>query len=701
MDSLVRSKSRRRPLFSRWLLGLALSLLAMVAARPCLGARPEIHEISLPAQVKTATVPGTLPGAGPGAFPSAFIDAAALREPIRIGALGLVQIGDDPAYAQRDFDDSHWLVVDNKKLLFDYFPGGAQPIIWHRLHLRVNPEESGLGISIEPYGIDRAYEIYVNGQQVYSAGSVSPYVPYTRLARLVVPLPDSQVRTGSLVISIRRATPYATWHRVSSAFTRGTLSLGSASLLRDRLLLKAVRDKAVPAVLALFALAVGLVALALWTSQPQQLEYCWIFALGLIGAASFSFNLAMFIWNLPARWTVIEVGLSDLQCVAFLLLCQALTHRRFTRWLWIYVGAAALLMSVVSWALDQGYLPSTYTDLADAPYYAIFGGIVPVLLFRQFRRGNREAGMLVVFLFFWSLAMYDIVLLSILNLLHIFQGVTDELGAWMAGFVFGPISFSIFDLGTVLFWVSLALIMVLRATRTSRHQAVLESEMAAARAVQHVILPNRVEAIPGFAVESVYLAAQQVCGDFFQIMPVGNGGLLIVIGDVAGKGLPAAMLVSVLIGAIRATSEYTHAPDELLECLNARLTGRFNGGFSTALAAHIDANGMITIANAGHPAPYIDGREIELPGALPLGMVSGLRYETSRVELAPGSRITFYSDGVIEARNHHGELFGFDRSLEISTQPAARIVEAARLFGQCDDITVVAITRTEAIAVAA
>jgi serine phosphatase RsbU (regulator of sigma subunit) len=184
-----------------------------------------------------------------------------------------------------------------------------------------------------------------------------------------------------------------------------------------------------------------------------------------------------------------------------------------------------------------------------------------------------------------------------------------------------------------------------------------------------------------------------VGGDFFQVLPVDGDGLLLVMGDVAGKGLPAAMLVSLLVGAIRTAAEESHAPDVLLRKLNERLVGQSRGGFSTALAAYFAGDGMVTMANAGHLSPYLDGHEIELAGALPLGIVRGTRYETRRVQLLPGSRLTFYSDGVVEAQNAQGELFGFKRGLEISREPAAAIVKAAERFGQSDDITVVTVTR--------
>jgi serine phosphatase RsbU (regulator of sigma subunit) len=224
----------------------------------------------------------------------------------------------------------------------------------------------------------------------------------------------------------------------------------------------------------------------------------------------------------------------------------------------------------------------------------------------------------------------------------------------------------------------------------------MESELEAARQVQQIIVPEEIGTVAGFSVEAAYQPAQQVGGDFFQILPTSSGGMLVVVGDVAGKGLPAAMLVSVLVGAIRGIAAYTSDPAELLANLNERMTGRSGGAFSTALAAHISASGQVSIANTGHLSPYLDGAEIELPGALPLGVQSGARYDSVEFRLRPGSRVTFLSDGIVEAQNAQGELFGFERSRELSRRPAAQIAEAARQFGQSDDITVVSVERAAA-----
>jgi len=181
----------------------------------------------------------------------------------------------------------------------------------------------------------------------------------------------------------------------------------------------------------------------------------------------------------------------------------------------------------------------------------------------------------------------------------------------------GPFAIPLSYVSGVLSSLSLAIIMLLRSSTMSRRQAIIETELAAAKEVQNVLLPEHREIVPGFTVDSVYEPAQQVGDDFFQILPAGDGGLVIVVGDVAGKGLPAAMRVSVLVGRYLRFERIHKGPSRvaLRDSMSDSLAAPM-GGFSTALAAHITANGAVTIANAGHLSPYLDGKEIELPGAL-------------------------------------------------------------------------------------
>lgn len=232
-----------------------------------------------------------------------------------------------------------------------------------------------------------------------------------------------------------------------------------------------------------------------------------------------------------------------------------------------------------------------------------------------------------------------------------------------------------------------------RYGHTRAEMTLLESEMIAARHVQEVILPNQAEPLLGFHVECVYRPARQVGGDFFQILPASNG-LLIVFGDVSGKGLPAAMLVSMLVGSIRATADFSSEPTFLLRKLHEHLLGRCSDGFSTALAAYISSTGTVSIANAGQLPPYCNGQEIELGGALPLGISGGGDFKAVQFDLLPGGRLTFVSDGVVEAQGRDGELFGFDRTKRLSMNSAEEIAEAAIKFGQSDDITVLTVERS-------
>jgi serine phosphatase RsbU (regulator of sigma subunit) len=186
-----------------------------------------------------------------------------------------------------------------------------------------------------------------------------------------------------------------------------------------------------------------------------------------------------------------------------------------------------------------------------------------------------------------------------------------------------------------------------------------------------------------------------VGGDFFQIIPLSGSGTLIVLGDVSGKGLKAAMTVCLIVGSVRSTAETTTSPAELLDALNRRLYGRLHGGFATCLALRLDPDGGCTLASAGHPAPFLNDSEITLSGALPLGLVASTSYKESAIHLSAGDHLALYTDGLLEARSASGELYGFDRLRTLfAAQPdAAKATEAAVAFGQDDDITVLTLTR--------
>jgi hypothetical protein len=522
-----------------------------------------------------------------------------------------------------------------------------------------------------------------------------------RNARIIVRIPEAQFRTGSLVIAVRARAPRTFWASPSPNFNAPMLVLGEENTLRERNLLSVIGENAVSVLENLLAMGVGLVALALFISQRQRTEYLWIFILGILNGATLPFVVVSVMRNIPVSWWALNEVCQFGIYLALLLMVQAFLRKPLGWFLWLCGIVSFFIAVLCDEVFCYGLVPYSWDAFFVIPIGIIFSVVVPIMLFRQLRRGDREAGILLIPFLVQSVWVYAYVGLGMLQLIPPLASAAFH--AWQAinAFPVRIFTFGLQDLGNLSFNLSLAIIMVLRSTRMSRQQAMLEGELAAAREVQQVILPEQIEPVSGFTVESAYQPAQQVGGDFFQILPDSRGGLLIVVGDVAGKGLPAAMLVSVLVGAIRTAASYSQSPSEVLCQLNERLLGRTHGGFSTALAAHITADGWVTIANAGHLSPYLDGKEIELPGALPLGILTAATYEPIQFHLPHGSRLTFYSDGVVEAQNQKGELFGFERAKGISTQPAAAIVEAAVQFGQSDDITVVAIARHVAIATAA
>jgi serine phosphatase RsbU (regulator of sigma subunit) len=286
-----------------------------------------------------------------------------------------------------------------------------------------------------------------------------------------------------------------------------------------------------------------------------------------------------------------------------------------------------------------------------------------------------------------------------------------------AGFLFGielivqthdpSFAFPSLDLGLVRFnfeptfaatyLLSIGLLIFLRYDQVSRDQAQTQAELESARTIQQILIPEELPNIPGFRIESVYHPAQQVGGDFFQILPIEGGGILAVLGDVSGKGLPAAMNVALLVGTLRTLAEITTDPAEILTGLNRRLLGR-SKGFTTAIAVRITSGGEADLTIAGHLNPYLNGRELVLEAALPLGLTSEAEYANTTLTLAPNDTLTLLTDGVLEARDATTqELFGFDRTLAISALPAAEIAATAQRFGQDDDIAVLTLTRVVAL----
>jgi len=151
---------------------------------------------------------------------------------------------------------------------------------------------------------------------------------------------------------------------------------------------------------------------------------------------------------------------------------------------------------------------------------------------------------------------------------------------------------------------------------------------------------------------------------------------------------------------LRTVSSFTEEPAAILGEINRRLCGRTQGGFATCLAVRLDEDGRLAVANAGHPAPYVNGAEVPFGGSMPVGLVETAMYEQASMEMRTGDRVVLLTDGIPEARNEPGVLLGFPR-VELMLREGASakaLAETAKQQGQNDDITVISIARQAHIA---
>jgi serine phosphatase RsbU (regulator of sigma subunit)/predicted ester cyclase len=207
-----------------------------------------------------------------------------------------------------------------------------------------------------------------------------------------------------------------------------------------------------------------------------------------------------------------------------------------------------------------------------------------------------------------------------------------------------------------------------RLEQEIRERERVEQEMRAARSIQQASLPKEVPELEGWQITPYYQPAREVGGDFYDFHPLSEGRLGLVVGDATGKGVPAALVMSTALGMLQAVSEAldSSSPGEVLFRVNDTLLSRIPPNmFVTCFYAILEPeSGSLTYANAGHDLPYLrhgdDAEELRARG-MPLGLMSGMSYEEGEASLRQEDNVLFYSDGLVEAHDPEGEMFGFPR----------------------------------------
>ncbi len=658
-----------------------------------------------------------------------IIDGSALGSPIvlnRNWRLGIAK-GDSPA--QPDFDDSEWPTRDAREALaevnepdedsdghpHDRGPGGkadgqqstdgkggrqpgGRPFAWFRIHIQVPEHHGPLAVLVrlpvtrnarftvgpESVGMD----LFANGKEMVAEGpnGAAPegFQKISRLYPLNLPEGESKLTLAVRIPFVPFGMDAYTGFFATRTFILGQkedlvshLDLWNHALLFERL--PSLVDSGLRALLAVFLLAL------FWT-QRDHAEYLWLglhlvvlaplsymgyvvstaraeqlsmtgllFELLLISAYFYLEFLVAFL-SLRRRWYIRALRYSAPLLLTFGPLFLAMRHGR-PFLIGLAVSAVFCLLWILAWVLFT----------------------VITLSVSAIKR-NYEAALLLVPL------LMDVIGLGESAMPYNNNGMGTQSPLT---FYTGPIPIHFDSIADFVGILVIILIIFFRFMRIHRERERASSELAAAKSVQELMIPRDSPKTPGFQVDSIYTPAAEVGGDFFHIESTKDGGLLVVIGDVAGHGLQAAMNVSMLMGALRRSEP--ESPARLLSGLNEVLVG--SASFTTCQVALFTAEGALTIASAGHPPPYLNSQEVLLPGGLPLGVVASLVYEETTLYLHPGDRLLMMSDGVAEARRANGELFGFERVRNLSNQSAFFIAEAAKEFGQEDDITVLTVRR--------
>jgi hypothetical protein len=663
--------------------------------------------LSLTAGLRAQSAPA-LPAPGSSATANTLMQATLGDGTIELSGLWKFRTGDDRAWAGQDYDDSSWGTIDLTPPAGSavaslgssgFIPGwtaqGYAPhsgYAWYRRRIDVQSSHGSLAIKM-PDDVDDAYQLYVNGEKIGEFGKfgdtgVTAYAGLPRAFRL-----PRTLRSGPITIAVRMwmdsATPF---NSLDAGGMHEPPVLGHAGVIETQVRLDwdATAHYVGSGFLEVLILSLAwLVAVSLlWMdrTEPAYLWLCFVCAATIL-SNGVTLVAAFTTWiPLVPSILLLDVLISPLRIGLWVLFWGY--WFRIVRIGWIHraVWGLVLLLMIGTLLLRPPLYGQTIPLSVAVSLRPVlltvklgFAVLLFAITFRGIQKQRTEGWLAFSAVFLVATSLYQ----RELRLLHVRTGFA----VWGFNLSLGTIS--------TIFSLFLITVMLLRRfLHAQRKREQWKAEIEQARQVQHVLIPEELPKIPGLAIESEYRPAREVGGDFFQIIPGQNGSVLVIVGDVTGKGLQAGMLVAVIVGSIRTAVEYNTDPLTLMRTLNDRLCGRGRAS-ATCLILRIGADGEVTLANAGHLPPYWNGAEMQVEGALPIGVMTEAEFSVLHFKLAPGDTLILMSDGVAEAQDHRKQLFGFERVEQMLRKPisAATLATAAQEFGQEDDILVLRIQR--------
>jgi hypothetical protein len=463
------------------------------------------------------------------------------REPmVLLDGLWRFHPGDDPQWADPNFDDSSWPLIRSDKSWSDQGYKGMSGTAWYRARVWIPADEGPLSLYVPTGSIATNYQVFANGKLMGGLGTMPPHAHAYLSTPAVYPLPvstTSQPRILTLAIRVWH------WPRVAMFWGGGLVGgirIGQARLIQDRGALwdhEAAWNQVTPLFLAMLECLAGLAAVALFLLRPQEREYLWFGAMMLLQAAGGCVELYTAFHTSSVRENDVVTVLiwtgSKLASITFYF--RLLRGKR--DWLfWMAIGSIAFrtLLQLDAFSFISSY--ALGNGLAGIAMIPVMVWLL-TLMFRQSIRGLPDARLLLGPVLLQQLASFaDQVLWAVLQMGR-FRVSLD----WLESTWQRPFPISLVDTIEATFLIAMLAILIHRFNRTSQHEERFATEFEAARIVQHVLIPETVPTMPGFEIQAVYKPAGQVGGDFFQILAMKQGGILVCIGDVSGKGMPAAM----------------------------------------------------------------------------------------------------------------------------------------------------------------
>ncbi|HTB98953.1 MAG TPA: SpoIIE family protein phosphatase [Terracidiphilus sp.] len=629
-----------------------------------------------------------------------------------------------PLWAEPAFDDSAWETLDlsPRSGWSDPYNGDPRYIrgwtatghpgyrgwAWYRLTIPVT-SENGKSLALSaPIYVDDGYQAFANGTLVGSFGKFNdPGKPpeTSSTGPAVFPIPHVAVDPGRETTPQTQTIAFRAWMgpmgATHSPFAGG---LHYAPVLGEAGAIEAQTR------LAWLELALE--------SSYAPLEAVLLFLLGIVAAGLIVFDSSdrVYLWLAGVLWFT---AISDVALTVFTL-THMLSQRTYFMFFDVFSNPLILCGWIMVWwfwfRLQRPvWIPRLIATLmlvymaTKAVGGEFFYGLIPHPAEIAFNAISVLVRLLFLPTFIYIVALGIrkqgaegwFVLPAVVPL--IISQFASELIVLNLPVKWAPLGITIFigQVSTLISAGAISLLLLRRLQLTVRQQKERTLDLKQAQEMQRMLIPDTMPELHGFRLTSAYRPALEVGGDFFQVIPRPNGAMELILGDVSGKGLTAAMAVSMIMGTVRVLADESIGPAAFLHALNRRVRGQLQGGFATCLALWIAPDGTCTIASAGHPAPFLNDVEMRLPGDLPLGLEVNGVYEEKTFMLHIGDCLTLYTDGLPEARNDSGELYGFERlKTLIATQPSAQVAaEVAHVFGQDDDVTVLTLTRLVPLAI--